>query len=303
MSEGRVIGLILVAAIALFVIVVAGLKISADAKTKVRQQEIASLAAELGDAIFKAEEHLHDRQFEKARAALRAIEPRLSVAKKLDLTDKFNDASRRIVAAEREHASRVEQGWTVFEGGFISPEEKEAILAERQRERKEELRLADEERKLAQARLEKERAESQLEEERRRAQEELEAEARRKALEPTSITWSDYVADCGVIAQRDNEARSEVAFKSNYNGKRIRWSGRVVHVDSAMLGSGFAILVKMEPGDESIHSDIVLDVPKTMKSIVMSLEEHSLIDFVGTLNSQGGALSAHGIAVEQLRTK
>jgi len=233
MSEGRVIGLILVAASALFVIVVAGLKISADAKTKVREQEIASVAEELGDAIFKADEHVHEREFDKARAALQAIEPRLSVAKELDLTNKFNDAWQRIVVAEREYASRVEQGWTVFEGAFISPEVKEEILAERQQQRKEELRLAEEERKLAEearklteARLEKERAERQLEEERRRAQQEQEAEARRKAMEPTSITWSDFVADCGVIAQRDNEARSEVAFKSNYKGKRIRWSGR-----------------------------------------------------------------------------
>jgi len=59
----------------------------------------------------------------------------------------------------------------------------------------------------------------------------------------------------------------------------------------------------MELGDESIHSDIMLDVPKTLESTVLSLDENTLVDFVGTLKTQGGAFSDHVIAVEEIRTR
>jgi len=300
MSEKNVIGLVVAGAVALSVVIMAGLLISANAKTRAREQETAAAAAELGNAIFKSDECIHDREFDRARSTLRTIEPRLSVASQPVLTEQFNEAWQRIVVAEREYSSRVKQGWTMFEDEFISPEEKEMILAERKRQGEEELRLAEEERRLAEARLEKERAERQLEEVRRIAQEASAVEERRKAMEPTAIMWSEYIADCGVIAQRDNEARSEYTFKNEYRGKRVRWSGRVVNVDTTILGGGFTIRVKMEPGDESIHSDILLNSPISLGPVVIPLNEHDPIEFVGILESQGGVFSDHVIDAEQI---
>jgi len=115
---------------------------------------------------------------------------------------------------------------------------------------------------------------------------------------PTGISWVSYIQDCGSAAQSSNKVRSEDVYRRNYKGKCIRWSGQIVSISSKILGSGASIRVLMKPS-YSPFSDVSLGVPKNIT--VTSLNKGDSIEYIGTINVQGGPFANHQIQVEQLR--
>lgn len=310
MNEKKFVGIVVIGGIGLTLILIVGIIFFKNVQAAAREKDIASLSAKLGDTVSKSNKFIRNRDFEQAITALQAIEPSITTVGDYTLKRDFDYAFDRAIVAERDHKEKLRNGWGVFDGKFISPDEKQRILAERKRKQEEELRRVEQERRLAEARRHKEMADRKQREEQRKAeqergveQERRKAEEKRKAMEPTSITWVAYMADCGVKAQEQNEARTERKFKQKYKGKRIRWRGRVVNIDTAFLSSGFTISVKMSPSDESLVSDLSLSIPRTFESLVLALNKADLIEFVGTINSQGGPLSNHSVRAERITRK
>ncbi len=118
----------------------------------------------------------------------------------------------------------------------------------------------------------------------------------------SSIIWPAYVGDCGTKAQRENSARSVKAFRERYKGRRVRWTGEVSDVRLAMLGGGYTVLIKMA-GSTAFVADLALVVPKSLADTVLALNSGEVVEFVGVINTQGGAILPHQINVTELRKK
>lgn len=97
-----------------------------------------------------------------------------------DCSDQLHRQEDNIKAAKALYNRRVSQGWSVFEGRFIPPEEKASVLRQREKEVAE--RLAAEKERRRQEELDRQRAERESAERERRAAAER-AEQERRAIE------------------------------------------------------------------------------------------------------------------------
>lgn len=300
MNDNQLVGKVIAVGIGITAMLIAAILISSSIDKAARKKEIAAITVKLDDAISSSNQLVQDRRFDQAKTTLQAMASSIEAIGNNSLQAQFNQTWVGIADAKREYDKKLRNGWTTFEGTFVSPEEKDRILDERDRQREKELRVlqAREDQRMAerQRREEQRKQQEKIREERQRQKEEQE----RKARQPTSITWSEYVSHCGVLAQRANQARTEQWFKREYKGKRIRWSGRVVNVTSAFLSDDYLVLVRMDPTDESLAFDVSLDVAESFFSIVMSLNKGDPIEFVGTITRQGGSLTGHNIQIEQI---
>ena len=66
------------------------------------------------------------------------------------------------------------------------------------------------------------------------------------------ITWLQYIKECGLDAQRTNEARTETVFKNSYKGRSVHWSGVVYSVQKSLLGKGFMVNIRMSPTESAL---------------------------------------------------
>ena len=121
--------------IALALVVIVVVFVAKNVRAAARQEEVAALAASLDTAVSQSNEFIRNRDFEQARTMMRTLEPSIITVDDFELTDRFNAAFGRVITAEREHKAKLKSGWTVFEGEFISPDQKQRLLAERQRQR------------------------------------------------------------------------------------------------------------------------------------------------------------------------
>jgi murein DD-endopeptidase MepM/ murein hydrolase activator NlpD len=134
------------------------------------EEKVTALSTQLRDLTSKVDGQLRDRDFQGARTTLQAIEANIVNVGDYSLRDQYDQAMAKVASAERDHTEKVSDGWAVFEGRFISPAEKQKILADRERKRQEEARRAERERQLAEERRKREAAEQQRREEQRRAE-------------------------------------------------------------------------------------------------------------------------------------
>jgi hypothetical protein len=118
---------------------------------------------------------------------------------------------------------------------------------------------------------------------------------------PTRLTWDEYVTDCGLAAQKANQARTEKIFREKYKGKVIIWPGKVTSVSEKLGGNGFTIGVAMKPTESKLgSSDILLSAPDSFKNEAVSMNSGDAIRFVGKMTSQGGAILNHQIELIRL---
>lgn len=172
-------------------------------KSAARAKDIAILAETLDRNIAKSNELLAKREFELATAGLRELEPKITAMHDASLKQQLQRAMWDIAEAERDYRGKLDQGYSVFEGHFISEGEKNRILAERKR-----CQAAERERLDAEARAKAERqaarkkaamaeAKAEVEERERRGDAEARTEAiyvgrgvvKRALKSPTSATF------------------------------------------------------------------------------------------------------------------
>jgi flagellar biosynthesis GTPase FlhF len=169
MSENKTIGIIVGVGCGLALIVIVGVVLSKNAKSAAHEEKVTALSTQLRDLVSKADGHLRNRDFQGARTTLQAIEASIVNVGDYSLRDQYDQAMGKVASAERDYTAKVNDGWAVFEGRFISPAEKQKILADRERKRQEEAQRAERERQLAEERRQREAAEQQRREEQRKA--------------------------------------------------------------------------------------------------------------------------------------
>lgn len=174
MSENKTIAIIVAAGCGIALIVIVGFVLSKNAKAAAREQKIATLATRLGESVSKTTEYIRDRDFERATSALQQIQPSIVTIGDYSLKVQYDQAMSNVASAERDYKAKVKAGWVVFEGKFISPDEKQRIVADRKRKQEEETRRAEQERKLAEAHQQRQTDERQRREERQSGEQQRE---------------------------------------------------------------------------------------------------------------------------------
>ncbi len=115
-------------------------------------------------------------------------------------------------------------------------------------------------------------------------------------IAPSVFQWEEFVRDCGLAAQKANQARTEQVFRDKYKDEVITWTGTVYFVAEAELGSGYFVDVSMNPTESRIDaSDITLFAAGSFRNAVVSLNKGDKIQFTGRLISQGGVILNHQI--------
>jgi hypothetical protein len=122
---------------AIIVIVLgAGLYITSQ-KGKETQHRIDALTRHANAAIAASKEHLKTFQYDAALASLTAVRQELEqsgLSYRLgDLSSRLSSLASEAESAQRDYRRKVAQGYSVFEGQLLSPDEKAEILAERER--------------------------------------------------------------------------------------------------------------------------------------------------------------------------
>lgn len=113
------------------------------------------------------------------------------------------------------------------------------------------------------------------------------------SLAASDLTWEDYLTDCGLPAQKENEARSELVFRRRYQNQFVQWTGTVYSVKEA-LADGFLIGVTMDPSESTLGADdLTLIAPTGMQAQVLELNKGDSITFLARLRGQGGFILNH----------
>jgi hypothetical protein len=109
----------------------------------------------------------------------------------------------------------------------------------------------------------------------------------------SEITWSEVQSNFGKMdpgltsAQREKlQKERKQLWQADYRGKWVRWGGSVNNVSSG--GSK----VKIDMGEGSWGSDVVLIVAPDSKGTAAELDKDSYVTFVGRMSEQPGALTA-----------
>lgn len=117
-----------------------------------------------------------------------------------------------------------------------------------------------------------------------------------------ALTWTEYLADCGLPAQKTNEAVTEKVFRDKYKGKRVSWTGVVDSVRETPLGSGYLVDVRMKPTESWLgDSDITLSASDSLETQVLALKKDDTVTFFGTFLRQGGTFLNHIIDLHTIK--
>jgi hypothetical protein len=116
-----------------------------------------------------------------------------------------------------------------------------------------------------------------------------------------TITWVQFRADCGLEAQRRNEARTVQLFKEEYQDRTIKWVGYLYSISVKPIGAGYLVLVRMEPSDSALGTfDLSLDAGEDLKEKILWLSKGDRVSFEGRITRQGGSISGHGIQLSNI---
>jgi hypothetical protein len=118
----------------------------------------------------------------------------------------------------------------------------------------------------------------------------------------STLSWEDFVADCGRKASEKNDARSAKVFGEKYKGQVVAWSGVVASVQDRVVGGGYLVSITMLPSESLIgSSDLVLRLPAPMREKALALNKGDKVSFVCQIASQGGLILDHILDVFDLR--
>lgn len=121
------------------------------------------------------------------------------------------------------------------------------------------------------------------------------------------IRWTQFVADCGKKAQEANEARTEQVFEERYLDKVVNWSGTVHSASRKLIGSGYQVLVRMDPTESAFGAyDLSLSGLENMKDSILSLNKGQRVNFSARFIRQGGTILGHELqllSIEQVKPK
>ncbi len=124
----------------------------------------------------------------------------------------------------------------------------------------------------------------------------------RRASEP-SITWEQFLADCGLEAQEANEAKTEKSFRVKYKGKTVSWEGVIDSVRENPLGDDFLVGIRMTPTQSIVgRSDLTLSADKRLEGKLLDMKKDQKVRFSGTLHTQGGRIMNHIIELKSIET-
>jgi hypothetical protein len=117
----------------------------------------------------------------------------------------------------------------------------------------------------------------------------------------SELSWTSYLADCGLKAQESNEARTEKLFRERYKGKVVHWSGIVDSVKEQEFSKGYYVGVRMTPTESALGaSDLTLSAVEQLQDKVLALEKGDNITFSGRLVAQGGRVVNHIVELDDL---
>lgn len=118
-----------------------------------------------------------------------------------------------------------------------------------------------------------------------------------------TISWEQFLADCGLDAQEANEAKTERSFREKYKGNAIEWEGVIDSVRENPLGEDFLVGVRMSPTQSKLGgSDLTLSADKELEEQLLALKKGQKVRFCGTLRKQGGRILDHIIELKRIET-
>ncbi|KEG01532.1 conserved Plasmodium protein, unknown function [Plasmodium vinckei vinckei] len=98
-----------------------------------------------------------------------------------------------------------------------------------------------------------------------------------------SVTWVDYLDDCGNKSQFRNSFNSAYNFKKKYYGNTIKWEGNVVQIREGFFSSN-VLYVKMNPSEyKNNKPDVMALFNDSLIKQVQHLQQNDLISFECTL--------------------
>ena len=116
------------------------------------------------------------------------------------------------------------------------------------------------------------------------------------------ITWSQYITDCGLDAQKTNEARTEHLFITLYKGKYVNWTGVVYSVRKNFFGNGFRVNIHMSPTESSLGAfDLTLSAGQDLEEEVIALNEGDRVEFEAVFRMQGGLVGSHQFDLQHIK--
>lgn len=154
-NEKKLIAVVVIVAFCLCGTLSLGIVCRSKMKSGARAKDITVLAETLARSIAKSNELIARREFDPATAALQELEPKITAMHDANIEEQLQRAMWDIGEAKRDYKAKLKQGYSVFEGQFISEGEKNRILTERKVE--EDRRIAEEQRMVAERKPEQER--------------------------------------------------------------------------------------------------------------------------------------------------
>lgn len=113
----------------------------------------------------------------------------------------------------------------------------------------------------------------------------------------SGIPWKQFRTDCGVEAQKKNEALTEDVFRNRYLNRYVEWTGYVASV-SEQNKNDYRVQMRMEPTDSSIGgADLSLLVPAGLKQVLLMLKKNDKVRFLGKIKKQGGVILNHELII------
>ncbi|CAD2088061.1 conserved Plasmodium protein, unknown function [Plasmodium vinckei lentum] len=98
-----------------------------------------------------------------------------------------------------------------------------------------------------------------------------------------SVTWVDYLDDCGNKSQFRNSFNSAYNFKKKYYGNTIKWEGNVVQIREGFFSSN-VLYIKMNPSEyKNNRPDVMALFNDSLINQVQHLQQNDLISFECTL--------------------
>jgi len=116
-------------------------------------------------------------------------------------------------------------------------------------------------------------------------------------LNDPNAEWYRFIRDCGSDAQDKHSVRAEHLFETVYENMQLSGMGTITNIREQVFGSYYELWLDMgTPRDP-----LTLEVPTSLKGLILGLEEGDRVLFRGTLRSQGaGFLSDPLVRAESI---
>jgi len=217
--ENRFLKMLLIVSGCILVLVVGTILIIHQISASKTNIQLAELTAVVDKVIHEAQQSVADQRFDLAQQHLKRAEDMITkspLSRAYTLLERVQQESAQLKVAEKDYNDKIAKGWVLFEGTFMSPEEKGRLLADRRRQEEEQQRqeearrLAEEKRReeenlLLAAQRERERL-NQVEQSKVAAYVMSQEFIKDTLHSPDSAVFPDYI-DSAVIVVYDSTSR------------------------------------------------------------------------------------------------